>query len=100
VVSTKDYGSGRGLFGLDLEIQQAEVLGFLGPNGAGKSTTLRLLLDLIRPTSGNGRNSSRTQTVDAAEGQVVAFRCGGKRFLPLFLASFVVSSLAISLRRT
>lgn len=48
----------------------------------------------------NGRNSSRTQTVDAAEGQVVAFRCGGKRFVPLFLASFVVPSLAISLKRT
>ena len=47
----------------------------------------------------NGRNSSRTKTVDAAEGEVVAFRCGGKSILPLFLASFVVPSLAISLRR-
>lgn len=52
---TKDYGSSRGLFELDLEIQQGEVFGFLGPNGAGKSTTLRLLLDLIRPTSGCAR---------------------------------------------
>jgi hypothetical protein len=47
----------------------------------------------------NGRNSSRTRTVDAAEGQVVAFRCNGKNILPLFLASFVIPSLAISLRR-
>ena len=47
----------------------------------------------------NGRNSSRTQTVDAAEGEVIAFRCNGKNILPLFLASFVVPSLAISLRR-
>ena len=38
---SKDYGSGRGLFGLDLEVQQGEVFGFLGPNGAGKSTTIR-----------------------------------------------------------
>src|SRR3974390_3093795 len=52
---TKDFGSGRGLFGLDLEIRQGEVFGFLGPNGAGKSTTLRLLLDLIRPTAGSAR---------------------------------------------
>jgi ABC-2 type transport system ATP-binding protein len=52
---TKDYGSGRGLFGLDLEVQQGEIFGFLGPNGAGKSTTMRLLLDLIRPTSGAAR---------------------------------------------
>ena len=48
----------------------------------------------------NGRNSSRTQTFDAAEGQTVAFRATGKSFLPIFLASFVVPSLAIQLRRT
>ena len=52
---TKDYGSGRGLFGLDLEVRQGEVFGFLGPNGAGKSTTMRLLLDLIKPTGGSAR---------------------------------------------
>jgi ABC-2 type transport system ATP-binding protein len=52
---SKDYGSGRGLFGLDLEIREGEIFGFLGPNGAGKSTTLRLLLDLIKPTSGCAR---------------------------------------------
>jgi beta-exotoxin I transport system ATP-binding protein len=49
---SKDFGSGRGLFDLELEVQRGEVFGFLGPNGAGKSTTMRLLLDLIRPTSG------------------------------------------------
>ncbi len=48
----------------------------------------------------NGRNSSRTRTFDAAESQTVAFRCTGKSFLPIFLASFVVPSLAIQLRRT
>ena len=47
----------------------------------------------------NGRNSSRTHTFDAAEGETVTFRCTGKRFLPIFLASFVVPSLALSLRR-
>jgi hypothetical protein len=47
----------------------------------------------------NGRNSSRTRTFDAVEGDIVAFRCGGKRPLPIFLASFVVPSLALSLRR-
>ncbi len=46
----------------------------------------------------NGRNSSRTLTFDAIEGQVVAFRCTGKRFLPIFLVSFVVPRLALSLR--
>ncbi len=47
----------------------------------------------------NGRNSSRTLTFDAADGGLVAFRCTGKRFLPIFLASFVVPSLALSLHR-
>jgi hypothetical protein len=47
----------------------------------------------------NGRNSSRTRTFDAAEGETVAFRCTGKRILPIFLASFVVPSLALSLKR-
>jgi hypothetical protein len=47
----------------------------------------------------HGRNLSRTQAFDAAEGQVVAFRFSGKRFLPLFLASFVVPSLALKLKR-
>ena len=49
---TKMYGRSRGLAGLDLDVRPGEVYGFLGPNGAGKSTTIRLLLDLIRPTSG------------------------------------------------
>jgi hypothetical protein len=48
----------------------------------------------------SGRNSSRTQTFDAAESQTVAFRCTGKSFLPIFLASFFIPSLALQLRRT
>jgi ABC-2 type transport system ATP-binding protein len=50
---SKDYGQGHGLFDLDLEVRRGEILGFLGPNGAGKSTTMRLLLDLIKPTAGS-----------------------------------------------
>jgi hypothetical protein len=47
----------------------------------------------------NGRNSSRIETFDIAEDEMVTFRCTGKRFLPIFLASFFVPSLALSLRR-
>ncbi len=47
----------------------------------------------------NGRNSSRTKSFDAAEGETIAFRCGGKSVLPVFLLSFVVPSLALSLHR-
>jgi ABC-2 type transport system ATP-binding protein len=52
---SKDYGDGRGVFGLELEIRPGEILGFLGPNGAGKSTTMRMLAGLAAPSSGRAR---------------------------------------------
>src|ERR1017187_4418405 len=55
---SKAFGSQPGtsaLKGLNLEVREGETFGFLGPNGAGKTTTILLLLNLIRPTSGNAR---------------------------------------------
>ncbi|HEV2377632.1 MAG TPA: ABC transporter ATP-binding protein [Streptosporangiaceae bacterium] len=49
---TKRYGAVEALRDLDFEVAEGEVVGYLGPNGAGKTTTIRLLLGLIRPTSG------------------------------------------------
>ncbi|MEO3809812.1 ABC transporter ATP-binding protein [Sphaerisporangium sp. B11E5] len=49
---TKFYGARRGLEDLTMEIRPGEVFGYLGPNGSGKTTTIRLLLDVIRPTRG------------------------------------------------
>jgi hypothetical protein len=49
---TKRYGSQIALDALDLDVPSGCVFGFLGPNGAGKTTTIRLLLDLIRPSTG------------------------------------------------
>ena len=49
---TKMYGHDRGVLDLSFKVERGEVFGFLGPNGAGKTTTIRLLLDLIRPSSG------------------------------------------------
>ncbi len=79
---SKDYGSGRGLFDLDLEIRQGEVFGFLGPNGAGKSTMMRLLLDLIRPTSG----TATVLGLDSTRASVAIRRRVG--FLPGDLAMY------------
>ena len=49
---TKRYGARLAVDDLDMTVRRGEVYGFLGPNGAGKTTTLRMLLGLIRPTSG------------------------------------------------
>lgn len=49
---TKAYAEVKALESLDLEIRRGEVFGLLGPNGSGKTTTIRLLLGLLRPTSG------------------------------------------------
>lgn len=50
---TKYYGKSRGIIDVDLSIEEGEIFGFIGPNGAGKSTTIRLLLSLIKPSSGS-----------------------------------------------
>lgn len=47
----------------------------------------------------SGRNTSRVKTFDVADGETVGFRCSGKSILPIFLLSFIVPSLALSLRR-
>ncbi len=49
---TKFYGKNKGIEDVSLSINEGEIFGFIGPNGAGKSTTIRLLLSLIYPTSG------------------------------------------------
>ncbi len=50
---TKDYGNSCGIFDLDLEIGEGEMVGYVGTNGSGKTTTIRHIMGFIRPTSGN-----------------------------------------------
>lgn len=64
---TKLYGTNRGVVDLSLEVPRGVVYGFLGPNGAGKSTTIRVLLDLIRPTSGRASVLGLDSRGDAVE---------------------------------
>jgi len=51
---TKRFGHTVALAGLSMEVPRGEVFGFLGPNGAGKTTAVKLLLGLLKPTSGEG----------------------------------------------
>jgi ABC-2 type transport system ATP-binding protein len=64
---TKSYGRARGVVDVDLTVEQGEVFGFLGPNGAGKTTMIRVLLDLIRPSSGTARILGLDVHTDAQE---------------------------------
>ena len=48
----KTYGSVTAIHNLSLTVQSGEIFGLLGPNGAGKSTTLRILITVLQPTTG------------------------------------------------
>jgi ABC-2 type transport system ATP-binding protein len=52
---TKKFGDFTAVDGISFTIRRGEIFGFLGPNGAGKTTTIRMLLGLLRPTSGTAR---------------------------------------------
>lgn len=52
---TKMYSDGMAVNGLDLEVQKGSIYGFLGLNGAGKTTTIKMLLNIVYPSSGSGR---------------------------------------------
>lgn len=62
---SKHYGAKTALDSLSLSVQSGEVMGFLGPNGSGKTTTIRLLMGLLRPTSGHAKILGRDCHSDA-----------------------------------
>jgi ABC-2 type transport system ATP-binding protein len=63
---TKAYGPIVAVDHLDLRVDFGEIVGFLGPNGAGKTTTMRMLLGLVRPTSGSSRVLGMDTAADLA----------------------------------
>ena len=62
---TKVFGNQRAVDSLSFTVEPGSVTGFLGPNGAGKTTTLRMLLGLVRPTSGTATINGVTLRVAA-----------------------------------
>ena len=62
---TKDYGDNKGIFDINMDINEGEMIGFVGTNGSGKTTTIRNILGFIKPTKGtvlvNGLNTWENQ---------------------------------------
>lgn len=64
---TKKFGNFTALNGINLEVNQGEVYGFIGPNGAGKTTTIRILLGILKATSGTATIFGQDAWTDAVE---------------------------------
>jgi len=64
---TKKFGNFTALDGINLEVNQGEVYGFIGPNGAGKTTTIRILLGILKATSGTATIFGQDAWTDAVE---------------------------------
>ncbi|MGZ4352728.1 MAG: ABC transporter ATP-binding protein [Gaiellaceae bacterium] len=83
----KRYGELVAVDHVDLTVERGDVFGYLGPNGAGKTTSLRMLLGLIRPTSGSVRLFGRDPLLDGAKAlDSVAGFVEGPRFYPYLTA--------------
>ena len=64
---TKKFGNFTALDKINLEVNQGEVYGFIGPNGAGKTTTIRILLGILKATSGSAQVFGQDAWTDAVE---------------------------------
>ena len=97
---SKYYGSVPGVEKISFDVSRGEIFGFLGPNGAGKTSTIRLLLDLLRPSSGQIKIFGRQIDTHSQE---IREKCG---YLPGSFAAYgditgaEFLSFAASMRRT
>jgi ABC-2 type transport system ATP-binding protein len=82
----KRYGDLVAVDGVDLSVGHGDVFGYLGPNGAGKTTSLRMLLGLIRPTSGSVQLFGRDVSIGAKALEGVAGFVEGPTFYPYLSA--------------
>ena len=67
---TKCFGSLTAVNNLNLKVQNNTIHGFLGPNGAGKTTTIKILVGLLRPTSGSVKVLGQEVHVDDADSRL------------------------------
>lgn len=92
---TKDYGNGRGIFDISLEVKRGEVYGFLGTNGSGKTTTIRNMMGFIRPDHGEVNILHMDSWKDSVEiKRYVSYVPGGIAFPRLATGSVFLKSQA------
>lgn len=92
---TKYYGETRGVADLTFDVNEGECFGFLGPNGAGKTTTIRMLMGLLRPTSGSARIGAFdcwSESTDAK--RLVGYLPGEYAFDPSLTGAQIIEYLA------
>src|SRR5690625_6801698 len=95
---TKKFGHFEALKGIDLHVEEGEVYGFIGPNGAGKSTTIRILLGMLRATSGKATIFGKDVWRDAVDiHKRVAYRSEDVSFWPK-LTCGEVSDILLNVR--
>lgn len=94
----KHYGPVKALQGIDLQVGAGEIFGFLGPNGAGKSTALRVILDLIRPTSGSVSVFGRDCQADSVEARRLIGYLPSEPLFPSRMTALAVFEYADALR--
>ena len=81
----KVFGDYAAVKGLTLQVQQGEVFGFLGPNGAGKTTSMKMLLGLIAPTSGEASLLGKLAEI-SRETPILQFEVRGPTLEEVFIA--------------
>jgi ABC-2 type transport system ATP-binding protein len=69
---TKHYGKLAAVDGLNLEVSAGEIFGFLGPNGAGKTTTIRVMMGILKPTSGQALLNGHDVVTEAQAAKTIA----------------------------
>lgn len=94
---TKRFGETVAVDGLSLSVARGEVLGFLGPNGSGKTTTIRLLMGLLRPSSGYARIGDLDCSTDAVALKRIVGYLPDEPFLYPFLSGLEILELVAGL---
>lgn len=96
---TKDYGHDRGVFDINISVDQGECYGFLGPNGAGKTTTIRHLMGFSRPQKGETRILGKNSWENAALLQNTVGYLPGEIALPAGITGTEFIKMMMQMRR-